>query len=263
MNALQIVLVALVTFIFAIDQFSLTEVLYRPMVACPILGLILGDLQTGLVIGGTYELMMVGNMPIGGAQPPNAVLGAVVAMIFAVTANMDIDAALGAAMIFATMGQYVVTIVFTINSGFNKMCDDAAAAANTGKITTALNLAMALLGGLFAVIAVVACVAGAAAEPALTALSENASWVMGGLSAAGGMMRFVGFAVLLKIMMGNDMWGYLLGGFSLSLVFGCSGVASATLLLMAFVGFMFAFNDFLTNKKIAENAGMGGMTDGI
>ena len=87
-NVIELVLLAIVTFIFAIDQFSLTELIYRPMIACPIIGVILGDPATGLAIGGTYELMMVGNMPIGGAQPPNAVLGGIVAMVFAVKADM-------------------------------------------------------------------------------------------------------------------------------------------------------------------------------
>ena len=86
-SIVEVVLLAIVTFIFAIDQFSLTELIYRPMIACPIIGLILGSPETGLVVGGTYELMMVGNMPIGGAQPPNAVLGGIVAMVFAVKAN--------------------------------------------------------------------------------------------------------------------------------------------------------------------------------
>lgn len=130
MNIVEIVLLAIVTFFFAIDQFSLTEIVYRPIIACPIIGAILGDVNTGLVVGGTYELMMVGNMPVGGAQPPNAVLGSVVAMIFAVKAKMDINAALGACMIFATFGQYVVTLTFTIMSGLMAKADKAANEAN-------------------------------------------------------------------------------------------------------------------------------------
>ena len=112
MNVIQIVLLAVVTFIFAIDQFSLTETLYRPMVACPIIGLILGDVKTGLVIGGTYELMMIGNMPVGGAQPPNAVLGVIVSKIFAVKAGIDTDAARGAAVVLAIMRQEFIEIEF-------------------------------------------------------------------------------------------------------------------------------------------------------
>ena len=192
MNIIEIVLLAIVTFIFAIDQFSLTEIAYRPIVACPIIGLILGDVQTGLVIGGTYELMMIGNMPVGGAQPPNAVLGSVVAMIFAVKAKMDINAALGACMIFATFGQYVVTLTFTVMSGLMAKADKAAEEGNPAGITQVNVISCLILGSLFAVIAVVAYVGGIALSPALESLSKNASWFMGGLSAAGGMMRFVG-----------------------------------------------------------------------
>lgn len=263
MNIIEIVLLAIVTFIFAIDQFSLTEIAYRPIVACPIIGLILGDVQTGLVIGGTYELMMIGNMPVGGAQPPNAVLGSVVAMIFAVKAKMDINAALGACMIFATFGQYVVTLTFTVMSGLMAKADKAAEEGNPAGITQVNVISCLILGSLFAVIAVVAYVGGIALSPALESLSKNASWFMGGLSAAGGMMRFVGFAILLKIMLANDMWGYLLAGFVCALVIGNIAVlGSATLLLVAFLGIFIALNDFRIsglNKKIAE----GGMSDGI
>ena len=53
MNIVEIVLLAIVTFFFAIDQFSLTEIVYRPIIACPIIGAILGDGNSGLVVGGT------------------------------------------------------------------------------------------------------------------------------------------------------------------------------------------------------------------
>ncbi len=263
MNIVEIVLLAIVTFFFAIDQFSLTEIVYRPIIACPIIGAILGDVNTGLVVGGTYELMMVGNMPVGGAQPPNAVLGSVVAMIFAVKAKMDINAALGACMIFATFGQYVVTLTFTIMSGLMAKADKAANEANPKGITAVLNTSMAILGTLFAVIAILAYVGGIAASGALQTLSEKASWFMGGLSAAGGMMRFVGFAVLLKIMLSNDLWGWLLAGFACALLFGnVEATASACLILVAFIGVAIALLDFKITS-IETKAAQGGVSDGI
>ena len=261
---MELVLLAIVTFIFAIDQFSLTELLYRPIIACPIIGLCLGDLNTGLVVGGTYELMMVGNMPVGGAQPPNAVLGGVVAMIFAVKSHMDIETALGASVIFAIFGQYAVTLSFTIMSGFMAKADKAAEEANPAGIRNVNFLSMAIVGALFAAMAVVAYVAGDAASPALQSLSENASWLMtGGLGAAGGMMRYVGFAVLLKIMLANDMWGIYFAGFAAAAVLGnVPATAGATLLLVAFIGAAIAIYDFTMNVKLAA-LGEGGMSDGI
>ncbi|OCN03452.1 PTS acetylgalactosamine transporter subunit IIC [Erysipelotrichaceae bacterium MTC7] len=266
MDVIQIVLLALVTFIFAIDQFSLTEILYRPMVACPIIGLVLGDLNTGLVVGGTYELMMVGNMPVGGAQPPNAVLGGVVAMVFAVKSGMTIDAALGASIIFAVFGQYVVTTVFAFMSGLMSKADKAAAEANPAGITQVTVISMALMGGLFALLAVVAYVGGEAARDALNTINDNASWIMGGLAAAGGMMRFVGFAILMKIMLSNDLWGFFLAGFAMAnIVQNIEALAPATLLLLAFIGVAIAMFDFGINMNIKNRvgSGQGGASDGI
>jgi PTS system N-acetylgalactosamine-specific IIC component len=264
---MQVVLLAIVTFIFAIDQFSLTELLYRPIIACPIIGAILGDVKTGLVVGGTYELMMVGNMPVGGAQPPNAVLGGIVAMIFAVKSGLAIDAALGLAVIFSLMGQYVVTLVFTINSGLMAQADKAADNADPKGIDKVNILAASLLGILFAIIAVVAYFGGEAAGNALQSFSDSFSWVMGGLGAAGGMMRYVGFAVLLKIMLADDMWGIYLAGFAAAALFGnIEATSGATLILVAFIGVAIALYDYNTNIKIkglTGSNGNGGASDGI
>ena len=69
-SIIQIALVFVVTFIAAIDQFDFLESLYQPIVTGAVIGLILGDLNTGLLVGGTYQLMTIGNMPIGGASSP-------------------------------------------------------------------------------------------------------------------------------------------------------------------------------------------------
>lgn len=263
---MQAILLAIATFIFAIDQFSLTEILYRPIVACPIIGLILGDPQTGLVVGGTYELMMVGNMPVGGAQPPNAVLGGIVGVVLAVNVGLPTEQALGAAVIFSLFGQYAVTLTFTFMSGMMAKADKAAAEANPSGITMVNNIAMCILGALFAAMAVAAYFGGEALGETLTKFSEDFSWIMAGLGAAGGMMRNVGFAVLLKIMLSNDLWGIFLAGFAAAAVLGnVDATSGAALILTAFIGVAIAINDFTLNLKIKENAGSGngGVSDGI
>ncbi len=266
MDVIQIVLLAVVTFIFAIDQFSLTELLYRPIIACPIIGIILGDMSTGLAVGGTYELMMIGNMPVGGAQPPNAVLGGIVAMILSVKAGLEINEALGASVAFAVFGQYAVTLTFTIMSGIMAKADREAANANPAGITQVNVISCVILGTMFAAMAVVAYVGGEAAAGPLEQFSTDFSWVMAGLGVAGGMMRFVGFAILMKIMLSSDLWGIYFAGFAAAAVIGnVSATAPATLLLVAFIGIAIALYDYQTNIKIKENAGsgMGGMSDGI
>ena len=113
---IQILLVFLVTFVAAIDQFSFLESLYQPIVMGPVIGAILGDVQTGLVVGGTYQLMTIGNMPVGGAQPPNAVIGGIMATVLAISLKLEPAAAVGAAVPFALLGQYGVTLIFALMS---------------------------------------------------------------------------------------------------------------------------------------------------
>ena len=206
-SALQIILVFVWVFIVAIDQFDFLESLYQPIVSGAVIGAILGDLPTGLIVGGTYQLMTIGNMPVGGAQPPNAVIGGVMATVFAISSHLDTTAAVGLAVPFALIGQYMVTFLFTLMSPMMSKADQLAAKGDTKGIVRLNYIAMALLGLLFAVVCTLGMLGGSAMGTTLSNLAEKFSWVMAGLGAAGGMMRFVGFATLLRIMLSNEFYG--------------------------------------------------------
>ena len=271
-SIIQALLVFVVAFIMGIDQFSFLESLYQPIVTCPIIGAILGNFELGVVVGGAYQLVQIGSMPIGGAQPPNAIIGGIMATVFAVSLGMEatadgVGAALGLAVPFAVFGQYVVTLTFTIFSGMMHKADQYAEEANVKGIRNINFLEMAVLGVLFGVISVAGLYGGSALGETLQKFSYAFSWVMAGLDAVGGAMKFVGFAILMKVMMSGEMWGFLLAGFAMSLL--CSANAStsgATLILCAFVGAAIAIYDFTTQTKIKQNAGSGfagGEEDGI
>ena len=46
--------------------------------------------------------MTIGNMPIGGAQPPNAVIGGIMAAILAIATDLEPNAAVGLTIPFAS-----------------------------------------------------------------------------------------------------------------------------------------------------------------
>ncbi len=261
MNAIQYLLIAVVTFIAAIDQFNFLESLYQPIVMGPVVGAILGDVNTGLIVGGTYQLMTIGSMPVGGAQPPNAVIGGIMATVFACSLKIEPSAALGLAVPFALFGQYAVTLTFTLMSPLMSKADACAANADVKGITNIQYFAMGLLGLLFAIVVVIGCAGGQALGDTLKQFDGN--WVMGGLSAAGGMMRYVGFAILMKIMLADDMWGIYFAGFAFAALLSASGLGGPALVLVAFVGAAIAINDFQTNVKMKQFGGNGGSSDGI
>ena len=158
-NIIQALLVFVVAFIMGIDQFSFLESLYQPIVLCPIIGAILGNFQLGVVVGGAYQLIQIGSMPIGGAQPPNAIMGGIMATVFAVSLNMEataegVGAALGLAVPFAVFGQYAVTLTFTFMSGMMAKADKCAENADVKGIRNINFLEMGVLGCLFGILAV-------------------------------------------------------------------------------------------------------------
>ena len=265
-SAIQIILVFVWVFIVAIDQFDLLESLYQPIVSGAVIGAILGDLKTGLIVGGTYQLMTIGNMPVGGAQPPNAVIGGVMAVVFAIGSGMDIDAAMGLAVPFAVVGQYMVTLLFTAMSPMMSVADKMAEKGDHKGIVRLNYMAMAILGVAFATVCTLGLIGGKAMGEGLQAAFDAVPWLMTGLSAAGGMMRFVGFATLLRIMLSNDHWGIYFAGFALATIIGyIPALSGSALVLIAFVGIALALNDFQTNVAIrnAGGNGNGGDDDGI
>lgn len=266
-NFIQIVLIFLVTFVAAIDQYSFLESLYQPIVMGPVVGAILGDLQTGLVVGGTYQLMTIGNMPVGGAQPPNAVIGGIMATVLAISVKLDPAAAVATAVPFALLGQYGVTLIFTLMSPMMSVADGYAEEANPKGIVRLNYIAMAALGAIFGLVVVLFFIGGQTFGEALA--KGIPEWFMKGLSAAGGMMRFVGFAILLKVMISAELWGFYFAGFALATIVSASeSLAGSALVLLAFIGFAIAYWDFQIQTKfksapsVASNDD-GGEEDGI
>ncbi|MCI6157558.1 MAG: PTS sugar transporter subunit IIC [Peptoniphilaceae bacterium] len=261
-NFIQILLVFVVTFIAAIDQFSFLESLYQPIVTGPVIGAILGDVNTGLVVGATYQLLTIGNMPVGGAQPPNAVIGGIMAIVLAITSKLETSAAAAAAIPFALLGQYGVTLLFTIMSPLMAKADQYAENANPKGIVRLNYLAMAGLGTIFGIIVLIFFFAGAAFGKQLA--ESIPQWLMNGLAAAGGMMRYVGFAILLKVMMSRELWGFYFAGFSLSIIVSSnSDLGGSALLILALIGFAIAYWDYQIQTRLKTAEVVGGEEDGI
>lgn len=264
-SIIQILLVLVVTFVVAIDQFSFLESLYQPIVVGPVIGLILGNPEIGLVVGGTYQLITIGSMPVGGAQPPNAVMGGIMATILAVASGSDATVAVGLAIPFALFGQYAVTTTFALMAPLMARADKYADEADPAGIAKLNYFAMTLLGLLFVVIVGLGLIVGTTLSDQLVKLSYNWSWLMAGLGVAGGMMRYVGFAILMKIMLAGDLWGYFGLGFAFATIVGqIPGLGGSALVILAVIGGAFAVQDFVANTKLSGmTMNAGGDDDGI
>ncbi len=64
---LQIVLVFIVACIAGMESVLDEFQFHRPLIACTLIGAVLGDMKTGIIIGGTLEMIAPGWMNIGAA----------------------------------------------------------------------------------------------------------------------------------------------------------------------------------------------------
>ena len=106
MSALLVGFVALFGFLECAIGNSMVQ---RPIVMGPLVGLVLGDLQTGLLVGATLELAFMGNVTIGAALPPEITAGGILGTAFAITSGSGADVALALALPIATVALLVKT----------------------------------------------------------------------------------------------------------------------------------------------------------
>lgn len=206
---------------------------HRPLIACTIIGLILGDLNTGIILGGTLELIALGWMNIGAAQSPDSALASVISTILVIVGKQDIQAGIAIALPVAAAGQVLTVIARTITVAFQHAADKEAEKANFNKIIF-LHFSALFVQALRVAIPATIVAAFVSADMVTKTLGMIPDFVTGGLAVAGGFIVVVGYAMVLNMMSVKYLMpffylGFVLGGyldFSL-LSFGVVGLIMA------------------------------------
>lgn len=185
--------------------------IFRPIIVCTLTGLILGDLQLGLLAGALTELAFAGLTPAGGTQPPNPVLAGVMTTVIAYTTGKDPATAIGLALPFSFLMQYIILFYYSSFSLFMKKADKCAEDADIKgliKLNIVTTAIVALTYG------VVVFLSAYVAQDAMQALVNSMpEWLTHGFEIAGGILPAVGFGMLLKVMLKGEYTPYLIIGF--------------------------------------------------
>ena len=88
-TSLQIILVFLVGCLSGMGSILDEFQTHRPLIACTLTGLALGDMTTGIMIGGTLEMMALGWMNIGAAIAPDAALASIISTILIIAGKQE------------------------------------------------------------------------------------------------------------------------------------------------------------------------------
>lgn len=258
---MEALLIALWAGIAGIDLFNGLTHIHRPLVTGLVVGLILGDITTGLIIGATLELIWMGMVPLAGAQPPNVVIGGVIGTAFGIISGQDPTVAVGIAIPFAVAVQGLITLFFTIFAPVMHKADKYAMDADYRGIERINYLGLLILFSFYALIAFLPIFFGA--EQAAGIVETVPEWIIAGLGVAGGIMPAIGFAMLLKIMLKKEYVMFMMVGFVLA------AYLNLPILGIAIIALAIALYDFNINKnkpKKNEQSNTNeeeGMTDGI
>lgn len=252
MEFIQSLLIILLASWMVIDQQGLVLMTWFPVMISVPAGLIMGDLPTALMIGGTFQLMNLGVANIGGSSVPNWGLAALVGIYVACKTTHDLEAAKAVALAVGVpvgmLGIQLDVLAKLINTYVANAAKKACDALNFKKmerilwlgpvvfiLSTAIPTALCILFG----------------EQIVNFILESVpAWFTNGLSIAGNMLPVVGIALLLQVMPTKKFLSLLMLGFVLS------AYLNIPMLGVSIVGFALAYYYFTTqiNKPAAAAA---------
>ena len=205
-------LVAVVGFLAGMESVLDEFQFHRPLIACTLTGLVMGDLTTGIIIGGTLEMMALGWMNIGAAQAPDTAIASILSTALVIGAKTAMPVAIALAIPLAAAGQILTVLVRTICVFFQHLADKYAEKGDTRGIDFAHLAALAVQGLRVAIPAfLIAYYADAAVVK--TMLQSIPPVITGGLQVAGGFIVVVGYAMVINMMKANYLMPFFFIGF--------------------------------------------------
>lgn len=234
--------------------FSHMSLTSRPIFLGAVTGLLLGDLQTGILVGAQLELAFLGIVAIGATSAADTVTSTVMTVAFAVMNNLPLETVVPLGM---TIG-YAVTMVSNVNyviaEVFVPMADKALENDEEKKFKF-ISIFGSVCG--FFVIPCVICIAGISiGGPAVEAFVNNLPVaVMNGIGAAGAILPAMGIAMILTLILNKRVAIYFMAGF---VVYKYLAV---DMIFMLVIGLLLALIDFYYSSEFGKNKAVAAETN--
>ena len=243
----------------------------QPVFAGLIAGLIMGDMKTGLIIGGGMQLVVLGVGTFGGASKIDANSGTIIAVAFSVALDMNTQQALSTLAIpVASLMIQMDVLARMTNTFFAHRIDTHIENMNYKAIernflfgiipwslSRMIPVALALAFGAHVV------------RPVVNYLNTDLKWLGDGLTTAGAVLPAVGFAILLRYLPVKKHFPYFILCFIITAIFSTvftsvnsvgnavSGMSkkfdftesSLPMLAVALIGFSLAAIDYKRNTE--------------
>lgn len=247
MSTIQIILIALFIYLGSIGSIVGNTIgwynLGRPLVAAFIVGLIMGDVGTAMVVGIPLQIMYMGNVTPGGAVAWDlsyaTYIGTAGALAFG--HGMGATELIGLAVVFAgiggLVGQLMWNVSYALNLPLNRLANKYAEAGETGKMYIPNVVGGQVIGFLCRFIpAVIILTSMTVASAQADFATLIPGWVTTILGVFGGMMASLGMGIILSFLLKKKYHIVIfLAGFILVTYFGLNTMAVAVIAVITAV----------------------------
>lgn len=231
MTIVQALLIAVICWLISgCEAWFAYPMINTPIVICPIVGGILGDLSMGVTIGATLQLVFLGVMGIGGTLPADAALGSIIGTAFAMTTGQSVEIALTFAVPISMIGSTFTFLGFLIRTLFTPITHKLVEAGNQRALELE-HIGLAFIPEIpkYAIVFLVLSFGNGVAEDLIAVIPQT---FIDGMDFATGLMPAVGIALLLKMMWNKSMAVYFFLGVILACFFA-QGTLSVALVGVA------------------------------
>lgn len=218
-----------------------------PMILGAVTGALLGDIKTGIILGGTIQAMFLGVMNVGGTLPADSGVTTMVVTALVIKAGLDIETGIAIAYPLGTIAGQIYTIstpIFSIfDVGYDKLIYNR-------KDNLKMFDLVQRIGYVYEVIAQLVCIFVAlsiGSDAFISVINAIPANIMTGLAMAGNMMVAVGLGLTLQMIWSPALGGFFFIGFFLTSVVGMNSVQVA----LVGIGIAFFYFSLINNPKSA------------
>lgn len=210
---IQALLIAAWAGLCAIDDIG-TQMLRRPLLIAPVIGLIMEDLQTSLLIGASLEVVWMGIGNVGAYSAPDIISGTAIGTALGI-ASGGVATAVAVAVPASLLAQQLLVLYRSSIVYLNPIADKIAETGDFSKVYRINYIPMVIAFLIRAVPTFIAVYFGAAViDQVVAALPKE---IMTGLSVAGKIIPAVGIGLLMLMMLKKaELWTFLIAGFALA-----------------------------------------------
>ncbi len=237
MNFLSMILVVIIAFLAGMEGVLDQWQFHQPLVACTLIGLVCGQLEAGVVLGGTLQMIALGWANIGAAVAPDAALASVASAIILMLGGQGragVDTAIAVAVPLAVAGLFLTMVARTLAVPVVHRMDACAEKGDIKGMDMWQYVGIAIQGLRIAIPA--AALLFIPAEVVQNFLESMPAWLTEGMSIGGGMVVAVGYAMVINMMATKEVWPFFALGFCLAAISQLTLIAlGAIALAMAFI----------------------------